>query len=115
MKVCSKCNNLLLLTEFGNDKYKVDNLSSACKKCNSIRQAKRDYDRREFINSFKNKPCVRCGVMYPPYVMDFHHRDPAEKAFNLSKARNKPIDKIIEEVAKCDILCANCHREVEHG
>jgi len=47
--------------------------------------------------------------------MDFHHRDPAEKAFNLSKARNKPIDKIIEEVAKCDILCANCHREVEHG
>lgn len=36
-----------------------------------------------FLLSHKNRPCGDCGVQYPSYVMDFHHRDPAEKLFAL--------------------------------
>lgn len=55
--------------------------------------------------------CERCGNEYPPVVFDFHHRDPSEKRFSIGSAMgNRSWDELMEEVAKCDLLCANCHR-----
>ena len=57
--------------------------------------------------------CVRCG--YNKYVgaLDFHHRDPAEKEFALSqRGLTKSFGRLYKESLKCDLLCANCHREV---
>ena len=47
--------------------------------------------------------------------MDFHHKDPKEKDFNIGDfLRDKPFNKSAEkELDKCMLLCANCHRE-EH-
>lgn len=115
MKICTKCGINKPLSEYAMDTRKKDGKYPSCTMCRNARQRQADYDRRNFINTLKNKPCMRCGITYPSYVMEFHHRDPDKKEFNLSKARSKPIDMIIKEVAKCDILCSNCHREVEHG
>jgi len=64
----------------------------------------------------KNKPCSRCGGTFPPYVMDWHHRDPSQKKFPLNAGNlTRTEESILAEVAKCDLLCANCHRIVEYG
>lgn len=66
---------------------------------------------RSFIYSLKEKnPCVDCGVSYPYYVMDFDHK--YDKNFNVSQMTSRyGKEKLLEEIAKCDIVCANCHRE----
>jgi len=59
------------------------------------------------------KVCRRCGED-DPVVLEFHHRVPAEKRFPISAVRAvpKPADTalVMAEIAKCDVLCANCHR-----
>jgi hypothetical protein len=79
----------------------------------------REYNRRhlkisylnKIINAYKNFPCMDCNVIYPYYVMDFDHRDPAQKIFNISKPpKQKDKNLIISEIMKCDVVCANCHR-----
>jgi hypothetical protein len=57
--------------------------------------------------------CADCGKSYAPYVMDFDHRDPATKAFSLlaDKVLLMSRDVLLAEVAKCDVVCANCHAE----
>lgn len=56
--------------------------------------------------------CADCGGVFPPAVYDFHHVDPTEKEYNLGniirRKRNREI--IAEELSKCVLLCANCHR-----
>ena len=54
-----------------------------------------------------------CGYKGPGYVLDLDHRDPEEKSFKLSSSSHlggRSWDTIKQEMAKCDVLCANCHR-----
>lgn len=55
--------------------------------------------------------CVRCGEAHPA-CLAFHHRDPATKAFTISKgvALGLSTTRLEREMAKCDVLCVNCHR-----
>ena len=73
-------------------------------------------ERRDWLDSLKaNIPCVRCGTVYPPYVMEWHHRDRSAKLFKLSRGQhitNK--QKILNEIAKCDLYCSNCHKIIEY-
>lgn len=58
--------------------------------------------------------CYRCGGLYPLVAYDFHHNDPSRKDFAVSSAfENKSVEALAAEVAKCTLLCANCHR-IEH-
>jgi hypothetical protein len=63
----------------------------------------------EFLRDLRRVPCADCGGRFEPYQMDFDHRDPREKSFWLSKATLKSRDALLAEIAKCDIVCANCH------
>lgn len=66
---------------------------------------------RDIVIEAKKVPCIDCGVSYPHYVMDSHHRDPSEKEdviATLVKMGNE--SRLRAELAKCDIICANCHR-----
>jgi len=71
---------------------------------------------RDFINKFKDNPCLDCGKSYPHYVMDFDHVR-GEKEFSIGSAPDirigfdKLFSKIADEIKKCDLVCANCHRE----
>ncbi len=67
----------------------------------------------DFVNSFKDGPCVDCGVKYPSYVMDFDHRDSKTKLTNINQMihlHSYSKNKILKEIQKCDLVCANCHR-----
>ena len=69
--------------------------------------------RRDYVKSKKdNLPCMDCGRPYSWYVMDFDHVR-GKKQFNLSIVGSMicSIEKIDREIAKCDLVCANCHRK----
>lgn len=68
----------------------------------------------------KGGKCGHCQILYNgknASIFDFHHRDRADKDFSFgsSKLTNKRWDDILAEAAKCDLLCANCHRLVHSG
>lgn len=58
-----------------------------------------------------NKPCQDCQKMYNPWQMDFDHRPGTQKRWNVSAMRSLGKKLILSEVAKCDLVCANCHRQ----
>jgi len=70
----------------------------------------------DFLRKYKEfHGCSDCGSKFPYYVMDFDHRDPSQKVFEPARlTRQGSWDKMIEEIAKCDVVCANCHRERTH-
>lgn len=68
-----------------------------------------------YLSLKKGSMCKKCGED-DPICLDFHHREPADKISTvremaLTKADN---EKVLAEMAKCTILCANCHRK-EHS
>lgn len=67
---------------------------------------------REYLENIKNVPCMDCGKSYPSYVMDFDHRDITKKLGGVGFfASKRSWAKMLAEIEKCDIICANCHRE----
>jgi hypothetical protein len=79
------------------------------------RQAARQRDRRRklvrYIQEYKSgKVCADCLEDYPYWMMDFDHL--SDKKFNLSSCskHTTSLAVIITEMAKCDVVCANCHR-----
>src|ERR1700682_2253314 len=86
------------------------------------KEAKREYDRthlenrrlryqhrKRWINKFKDVPCKDCGIKYNPWVMQFDHL--SNKKFIISSHTWKSKNVLLEEIAKCEIRCANCHLE----
>lgn len=120
-KTCSVCNEDKSLSEF----YAR---SSRCKTChklytkehyknnkdayvtrNSIRNRKVEAENRKFLLQYLCKnPCVDCGN--PDIeVLQFDHRDSTLKTGAVSDLLTHSRKRLEEEVAKCDIRCANCH------
>lgn len=66
----------------------------------------------EFIN-LKGGSCNMCGYNSNISALEFHHRDPSTKVFSIDtrKLANTNRDTLLIELNKCDLICANCHRE----
>jgi len=126
-KICTKCKIEKPLEEFAK---RGDKLQSICKSCHNfyshnhylnnkqkyLDKAKRsDKKRKEWFEEYKQSlKCEKCGDNRW-YVLEFHHLDPTEKDFNVSNAiTSYGREKLLSEVKKCMVLCANCHREVHY-
>jgi hypothetical protein len=79
--------------------------------------AQRNKDRKEELRQWlvslkEDIPCVQCDTVFHHKAMEWHHRDPTTKSFMIANAINRNYSKkrILEEIAKCDLTCANCHR-----
>jgi hypothetical protein len=68
--------------------------------------------RRDWINSLKRKPCEGCGShIQDPSELDWHHKDPYEKGLSIGRGSfREGRQKLLEEIAKCLLLCKECHR-----
>lgn len=84
----------------------------ACKQCAYEVQKVFRHNRRQFIQSFKSKPCTDCGIKYKPWQMQFDHLQ--NKLFVISNHMNRSKTRILKEISKCDIVCANCHADRSH-
>lgn len=84
----------------------------------SSTEAARDYREasRAAIREAKSAPCADCGVTYPYYVMDLDHRAGETKSHVVNKMPGRfSTTTILAEIAKCDAVCANCHRIRTHA
>lgn len=138
MRTCTRCHQTLEESSFSKEPRGKDGLKAWCKSCHSEvakawyykNHAKAKKKNREAyranleVRKFKNRqaaiaratriqdlkrvPCKDCGLNFHPWQMDFDHL--RDKKFNISEGRHRPWKMILEEVAKCDIVCSNCHR-----
>lgn len=71
--------------------------------------------KKRLITAFGSKCCV-CGYDDTNYieVFDFHHIDPSQKEFSISK-KIRAWDDLVAEVRKCIMVCSNCHRKLHYG
>ena len=77
-------------------------------------RARRRVELREFIREYKlEKGCAICGYRRSPFALEAHHKND-DKEFNIGTAIGDDVSKIriIKELVKCVILCANCHRMI---
>jgi len=73
------------------------------------RNKKQRRDLNVYIKSLKSRPCADCQETFPPWVMQFDHVEGAKK-YNVSMMATLGSQKLIDlEVAKCEVVCANCH------
>ena len=85
-----------------------------CKSCWNTRTYKSAKDKiAAYMVSRGGIECSSCGYNKCIGALEFHHRDPKEKDPFWSRGWSLPKLKI--ELEKCDILCANCHREIHYG
>lgn len=128
MKVCSACLLEKAVDEFNR---KGGALQSKCKACqrvyhriyyqrnksrfiaknrrNKSRQRKR---LRTILLQFKQRPCQDCGGTFHPWVMELDHREGTIKGAAVANLVSKGCTdaRLLEEIEKCDVVCANCHR-----
>lgn len=70
---------------------------------------------REWLRKRKEaSPCTDCGSFFPHYIMEWDHLPGHDKHRNVSSMCNMGRDKIEQEMAKCELVCANCHRVRTH-
>lgn len=129
MKKCSKCNTPKTLDCFAKHPNTKDRLQSWCKECKAadtrIRRPpsrrNKPYKKRDTENCGKyiredkaNRGCQRCGEK-DIICLDHHHL--RDKLFGLGGGKHSghTLDEIKAEIAKCAVLCSNCHRKLHAG
>lgn len=130
MKTCPKCSRELSETCFQTNRARPDGKQRICATCQNnysrehyaknkevyIAKARKwnAIQRGQLValaNARKSQPCTDCGKSYPPYVMDFDHVS-GVKIDNVSMIarRGWSVKRLEDEMAKCEVVCANCHR-----
>ena len=71
---------------------------------------------RHKARQYKGGKCMLCGYDRCEDALDFHHLDLTKKSFGISaKGITRSWEKIRNEIDKCVLICANCHREIHAG
>ena len=131
MKKCITCKIEKDPSEFNSRKKSKDGLQYECKDCSKKRskthyannrehmlqqirksEAIRNFERRrKFYEILKSLKCIDCGETNPA-TLDFDHKDTHNKLHSVSKMMGDGYswERIIEEMGKCEVRCANCHR-----
>lgn len=112
-KKCAKCSTFKDAKEFY-IRRNGNNLSPYCKICTSKECSQRFTRIKEQCVAYKGGKCENCGYNRFIGALDFHHKNPSQKEFNICRRRSCNIEKLKPELDKCKLLCSNCHRE-EHG
>jgi uncharacterized CHY-type Zn-finger protein len=104
--ICKVCKNTLYQKRWYL-KHKVEHLART-----NERRRRYKKEMREFLLEFyKTHPCETCGFNIPA-ALEFHHKVPKEKTIEVSLLINGSysLEYAKKEIAKCSVLCANCHR-----
>lgn len=120
MKTCSSCGKRKNNTSFRIDRNQCKNCFSLLRRKYYIKNKKRvrETDKKRTksisleIEKLKNVPCKDCENKYPTCCMDFDHIR-GKKEFNISTGvcqKRFGLKKILKEINKCELVCANCHR-----
>ena len=112
VKLCFCCQKefpiKLFQTQPGKKTYKN------CRPCRSSSESARKIKLKEQCVSYKGGQCSVCGYKKCLSALEFHHVDPKEKKYSISKARGRKFENLKDELDKCVLLCRNCHAETHY-
>lgn len=129
-KECCTCHAVLDTSLFNKNRTTKDGHSKACKKCHNaaskkyrqnnleaikpkqrVRQKRLTFSKRQFVLAYAMQHgCIDCGEK-DPVVLEFDHvRDTKVSTISRLVSQNSGIEAILNEIKKCDVRCANCHR-----
>jgi hypothetical protein len=112
-KFCPHCNRKRLLKYFYLRKNK--NPMSWCIECVKINCAEIQKSFKIKCVQYKGGKCEKCSYNRCVAAFDFHHIDPTKKLFNVNTSCKKGFTtEVKEELDKCMLLCATCHRELHY-
>lgn len=111
-KECKKCHVVKNVENF--TLLKTGYRHSYCRKC--LRQYNSKLKRKDTPTSVayirkqkESSPCVDCGSYFKYWIMDYDHVQ-GDKARSINKMQRLSIETIKNEIDKCELVCANCHR-----
>ena len=128
LRRCTRCGERKSPSAFALRRRKTEQLDTYCRACRAAygrehyaanrqryidqtaarKSALADERVRYLLSFFEDHPCVDCGQA-DPVVLEFDHL--GDKLFNIgSDLIRRPWQAILDEIAKCDVVCANCHR-----
>ncbi len=129
-KKCNVCEKEKHVTKYSirlarSERRNQLNICSSCKKCSwkeskpiHVRKFQGDTNDRAYklkllFIEYLGGCCNDCGFQGQPCQFDLDHVNPLEKKYSLggTNACHLDIDKLITEINKCQLLCANCHRK----
>jgi hypothetical protein len=118
-KVCQTCGKELPHEKFYKNYKTKDGMLSWCKRCTYERyrpgvaeRAKRD---RLYFQQIKlERGCVDCGYRASPVALDFDHLPGTVKRYRIACMAGMKRELVDAEIAKCEVVCANCHRIRTH-
>lgn len=111
-RYCSRCKQDVKTENFHQRRGKEFS-SPYCKSCTSDHTLERVRNLKSQMIEYKGGCCQRCGYDKYQGALEFHHIDPNEKDFNLSRLKKYSFDdRVKSELDKCILVCANCHREI---
>ena len=106
---CQECADRTYSLKLGEDgKYKPE-IKEKYNKWAKINRLKV----KTLINNLKlERGCVDCGYNGHHIALDFDHLPRYDKVKDIARmcANNSSLDKILEEISKCEVVCAGCHR-----
>lgn len=121
MKQCLYCKKYYPELDFGVAKTTLDKVyrRRKCRYCYRKTKNVLKSKRRSWIEEYKSeKGCAKCGIV-DPRVLDFHHTGNKEFSIADYYYHQFSFEKAKKEIAKCIVVCANCHRiihyEKQHG
>lgn len=106
-KRCASCTKFKALTEFD---YYRGYAAGACRSCSNQERKTRYLVKKKKAIEYKGGKCFDCKKTFQDCLYDFHHLEPHTKEFNIGQSRYHKWEKIKEELDKCVLLCAHCHR-----
>ena len=113
-KRCITCLGAKPLADFGKAAHKADGLQSKCRGCIADYQRWLRHQKAIAVYEYlMTHPCVDCGEA-DPIVLDFDHVRGVKRADvkKLATSSHTSLPRVMEEIAKCEVRCANCHRRV---
>lgn len=133
MKICSRCKREFPISDFYKNSKGKDGRDTRCKYCtkesvyrwrarqgllepkprarNQDRVSISEKCRKEYLDNLRRVPCADCGNEFPPVAMDFDHLPQYEKSFGIMRGwRWRDWTLMLAEIAKCEVVCSNCHR-----
>tara|TARA_R110002095_G_scaffold160117_1_gene138823 strand:+ start:112 stop:723 length:612 start_codon:yes stop_codon:yes gene_type:complete len=111
-KHCKRCDTTKSSDQFYR-RRKGKDLSPYCKICTKDQTLERQRALKMKAIAYKGGKCEKCGYDKCPSALEFHHLEPSGKDFTISHVKQTAWgSKITDELDKCALLCANCHREV---
>ena len=121
---CPRCNKNQSKDDFYKRKRlngKGWTLSIPCKRCryetrtseereaHRYQQQMRMTEKKNLLDRLKSQPCADCARTFPPECMDFDHVR-GKKVLPISQLKMWRWDLVVAELAKCELVCSNCHR-----